>query len=218
MNEEKILGIKVNLNEFTYLFFYPAIFGSMLYDLLPQKPTLPADIYHAYLFKVTLVIFYFVDYLHLNFKLNKDIKLEDRSFIYIFLDLVVSVLLFVSIKFIDKNMIVATYCILFIPICFLIYNSQIGKGVYFYSLLSLISVGLIYFFIYKYFNDVTFEKEMKIKHLLLILVTQTILYSCYSLFVGLCKEKDQKIRIYFRKKENTIKRWLTSLQLQQNQH
>jgi len=95
-----------NLQVLIYNLIYPAILGSMIYDLFNIKWDLFFDYYlphifidARYLFSISIVLFYLFDYYHLyTFMDNEYTKAQKSKNIYIIFDFLVSILLLFSFK------------------------------------------------------------------------------------------------------------------------
>jgi len=176
--ENKKSTFKNNLNKFTYFLFYPAILGSMLYESLPDNK-LDLD----YLLKLSIILYYCIDYWHLYFYLNKKVKLKYRSWTYIWGDIAVSTALFCSMKYYDSNPSITIICFLIIPFCFLLYNLPIRNNSLFHKiyLCCSILIGVCYFVLsLPYF---TLGEDFFTLILRAFVYLSTITYLIYALIV-----------------------------------
>jgi hypothetical protein len=130
----------VKSKRFVYNLIYPALLGSMIYDMLPYKQET------EYFIKLSIVILYLIDYIHLYLFMNDKFKRTKKSSWYISLDLIISLLLFVGFKSAYIHPLLTIWTITFVPICFLIYNILLDFKINFYliysSLSILVAIGL----------------------------------------------------------------------------
>ena len=138
-----------NTQKVIYTLIYPALLGSMLFEIFP------IELCFFYLFKVLLVMFFFLDYYHLYFILDPQCTEEEKSSLqYMFGDLGVSLCLFIALKYINRNPIVSVWAVFFVSICFLVYSSSLKYHLRNYIVLTLISFFSSAFLTYTlYYKD-----------------------------------------------------------------
>jgi len=118
---------KSNRQIFIYELIYPAFLGAMLFELVPIK----FDI--KYLIALFIVVFYLLDYCHLYFYLGKKFSQKQKNTLrYTVFDFLVSLSLFFGFRYIDQNLTITVWCIAFVPLCFLIYSSELKYRTSFY--------------------------------------------------------------------------------------
>ncbi|WP_217341297.1 hypothetical protein, partial [Flavobacterium sp. A45] len=66
-----MLNPKTDKQKFIYTLIYPALLGSMLFEILPIK------FCQIYLFKFFIIIFFLLDYYHLYFIMDN--KFDDKK-------------------------------------------------------------------------------------------------------------------------------------------
>jgi hypothetical protein len=118
-----------------YDLFYPAILGSMLYDMF----TFSID--SIYSIKAFIVLFYLMDYYHLYFFMDENFDSKEKdSKTYVLCDFFISILFLIAFKFIIGNQLWTIWLITLIPICFLIYSYKLKYELKFYSIYAITSV------------------------------------------------------------------------------
>ena len=129
---------------FVYDLIYPAFLGAMLFEIVPLKCSV------EYFIGLTIVIYYLLDFFHLYFYLRKRFNERQRNTVrYVVFDFFVSLLLFFSFRYVDKNLNVTICTITFVPLCFLVYASELKYRIKFYRLyFILIVVAAIIWFTY----------------------------------------------------------------------
>lgn len=127
---------KSKKQKLVYDFFYPGILGSILYDILPLECSI------IFFTKMMIVLFFFLDYYHLYFQMDKKFQQKEKdTWTYVFFDFIVAVLIFISFKYITNHTIMA-YSIALIPACFLVYSIRLKYNRLFYIIYSLSSLIL----------------------------------------------------------------------------
>jgi len=141
MNEPIQKSVKQRL---VYDFFYPGILGSILYDILPIEFSV------IFFIKLTMVLFFGIDYFHLYFLMDKKFKqLEKDTWTYVGFDLLVAISIFVGFRYSGTNTDVSLFSMAIIPMWFLLYSAKLKYNIPFH-LCYTISCILISLFIYKY--------------------------------------------------------------------
>ena len=123
-----------NIQSLVYKLIYPAILGSMIYDLFNIKldslfAIYVQNIFHndKYLFLTSIVLFYLFDYYHLYTFMEKEYTKDQKTnFFYMVLDCFVSLLLLISFKSYKYNQLFSITCVSIVPLCFLGYNIQLS--------------------------------------------------------------------------------------------
>ena len=90
-NTSKQTSFWDNFQELVYKLIYPALLGSMLYDIF--KPTNALD----KLFKIGIVLFYLIDYYHLYTYMDKKFTKEEKTTpTYVIFDILVALFLCIA--------------------------------------------------------------------------------------------------------------------------
>jgi hypothetical protein len=155
-----------NKQKFIYTLIYPALLGSMLFEILPIKFCL------TYLFKILIITFFLLDYYHLYFIMDSQFEQDKKnSNKYIFSDLFVSVFLFVALKYADIFPLISVWAIFLVTICFLIYSNELNYEFNFYKYLASIAlfytVIMTFFIVFGYLTD--FQSQINCGFLILTL-------------------------------------------------
>jgi hypothetical protein len=112
---------KKGWNEFTYMLLYPALLGSMIYELVPRS-RIEEDV--VFYIKIFLVCLYALDFLHLYADMHKRVKSGKRTKIYIFCDVAVSMLFFIGFKVVSLHPTITIISLSIIPGLFLLYKRK----------------------------------------------------------------------------------------------
>lgn len=153
--------ISKDFSEIIYLLIYPAILGSMIYDIAKFDDNLSWR-------KVSISLFYLLDYFHLYYIMKKkfaDIKRRKPS--YIIGDLVVSFSLLFSFN--SANPKRALIAFLVISCCFLWYSSRLKYNLSFYIIFLVLSLTSCLF---TYFGFINVNTDI-------FSIFITTLYACY---------------------------------------
>ncbi|GHT15020.1 hypothetical protein FACS189426_22200 [Bacteroidia bacterium] len=190
----QISGSKSLKQKLVYDLFYPAILGSMLYDLVPIKYEI------TYIIRLFIVAFYLFDYCHLMIFMKEQLNSKQRNtWTYVTFDFIVSCLFIIGFKYCaEENFteyfilpLLTIWAIALIPLCFYKYAKELDyeKVFYRYYLLCSIVLALIFTGIVLFVNN---SSIYALKFGLLLYVTIiVIIYFCYVLR----KHKGRNIKI-----------------------
>lgn len=152
-----------------YELVYPAILGSIVYEMLPLKFT------EEYFINLLLGLFFCLDCYHLFFFMEDEFTEEQKdTWTYVLFDILVAILFWVAAKhlFIDDAFYAPLISITIIPLCFLVYSITLKYNVRFYKWYFgiIIALSLVTGLLYHY---------NKGNYLLYFILITTLIYGIY---------------------------------------
>jgi hypothetical protein len=178
---------KFHINSLIYNLVYPGFLGSMIYDLLLAVPVNSDTTYWTteVILKWLITFIYLLDYFHLYGDVERDVKLEDRTFLYFACDVAVSLLFFAGYYFTKNHEYGnALICISLVPLCFFLYKSQLKTDIKFHLIFMIGGLTNIAIFFWKN-SFVLFSRRTEDSSLWLgiVLGLEIIAYLYYIFFV-----------------------------------
>jgi len=120
------LNDKLHWDGFIYGLVYPGFVGSMIYELIPAtKADATFSNYFTFdtLTKIVITLFYCTDYLHLYGDIHPKTKPEDRSWTYLWCDVLSSLFFFLAFVMVKlQHYQFSLYFISVIPLFFMTYK------------------------------------------------------------------------------------------------
>jgi len=171
MNKEKIH--RSNFSQLVDRLIYPGILGSMIYDFLKF------DFSIAFTIKSLILLFFIVDYCHLNFFMERKFTLREKNTYEYFLgDLAASILLVISFKYCETNFWLTTFCLAAVPLSFHQYSEKLKHNLKFYRIFAIVSLICLYSLLF-----LLPETCHNQKGILLFISTLSIIYISYNWYI-----------------------------------
>lgn len=181
---ENKLNNKYRWKELTYKLIYPAFFGNMVYDFITFFSDLKSYDWLLITSTGLILLFYILDYVHLNVDLENLVPEEKKDIIYMAADIGVSLLLFLSVAFVKFHLPeVSVYLLCFVPVLFATYNIKLGYHPNFhkwYRRIALIILGVFAGLQFYFYHTTSYDLFTKC-FLFGTSVILTTLYLIYNL-------------------------------------
>lgn len=131
--------------ELTYKLIYPAFFGNMVYDFVMLFMEMLKASSVLNICEVTAVlivlIFFALDYVHLNIDLEHIIDEDKKDWVYMACDIGVSFFFFLSVVFIKSKLDELALCVLpVVPLLFSVYHFRLNRDTKFYNPYGIVAV------------------------------------------------------------------------------
>jgi len=148
-------------DDFIYLLIYPALLGSMIYEIVASGDITNLLNSTETQIKIAITIIYCLDFLHLYADMKKVIKKELRPKGYVTCDAITSLLLFISFLGVKNNDIQCSLILLsIIPFVTATYKYKVKPDRYFFLIFGALTCSFTAFILIEYWNDLIECKNM----------------------------------------------------------
>ena len=178
------LSNKFRWKELTYKLIYPAFFGNMVYDFITFINDHEGMHWTLIAATAFVLLFYILDYVHLNVDLENLVPEEKKGKVYMFADIGVTLALFLAVAFVKFHLPeIVIFLVCLVPILFAWYNSKLGYHTKFHKCFRGASILLIVGFagLYLFIKDSSYYPTIRNCYLLAVSFGITTTYLIYNL-------------------------------------